>query len=128
MKALENLVVTDLVHILQYVSEQYQIRANDAGMDYGGEYEYTEWMKLKEDLDTTIKRLKDIDNLWIDQIPIHFQICKIHNQQPLFDLPVIKDALEFYYNLQNEEFQKVKKQMELVRYMTKYLEKSEQYV
>lgn len=128
MKSLETLTVVDLIQILQYVSEQYQIRANDAGMEYGGEYEYAEWMKLKEKLDSAIERLKDVNNLWIDQIPVHFQLCKVRNQTPLFDLPVIKDALEFYYDLQSEEFQKVKKQMELVRYVTKYLERSEQYV
>lgn len=123
---MEILKVSNLVSILQEMAGRYAYRANELGMDFGGEYEYEQWMEMKSKLDSAIKRLEDMGNMPVDQISVHFQLCKIRQEQPAFDLPVIEEALDLYYDLQDEELHKIKKQMEDTRFMMKQLKESEE--
>ena len=80
----ETLKISDIKDILKYMYEYYQEKANDAGMDCGGEYEYEEWMGKSRKVEGILLQLRDTKDIWVEQIPVHFQLSKLHGVVPRF--------------------------------------------
>ena len=124
----EVLKISDIKNILEYMIQYYKEKANDAGMDCGGEYEYEEWMGESRKVEGILLQLRDMKDIWVEQIPVHFQLSKLHGVVPAFDLEELKAIIEQFYNVQDFIFQEVKQNMKAAQIIMKYLEKSDEYV
>lgn len=124
----EVLKISDIKNILEYMIQYYKEKAEDAGMDCGGEYEYEEFMSESRKVKSLLVQLTGMKDIWIEQIPVHFQLSKLHATTPAFDLEGLKTIIEHFYDVQDSILQEIKQNMKAAQIIMTYLEKSDEYV
>ena len=107
----EMLKISDIKNILKYMIDYYKEKAEDAGMDCGGEYEYNEFMEQYHKVESIYIQLNNMKDIWIEQIPVHFQLCKVRGVIPAFDLQGLMEIMEAFYNTQDYILQETKQNM-----------------
>ena len=124
----EILTVRDILKILDFMSQHFQEKVEDAGMDFGGDYEVMAFQLEKDKVDKLISDLEESPGSLIENIPVHFQLCKINHQKPAFNLHQLQSVLNQFYDIQDQYLKKVHNNMTATRLIMEQLERCEQYV